>query len=324
MAGWRLHLQTRLPRAIVAIEPPAPGSAVPQKVGPRDRLSERVTQRLDGIDVTLYPTESTSHQLTDSEQALDIEAIVADAPDAMTAGLRAMPIVDLVMDDLSFQVHRPLPRGQVDVTEIVAEPGAAEFLVTPGGLDLAARESSRAEYPNLRGGRPLSLLLRRALRFYIAALAVPRGEEAFILYWTCLEHLFTEEGTEVKEPVNIHDHHVMKRCPECGKTTAQTRHGKGLKGYLGQLGVTPQQAVDLYDLRMMVHGRTPDDTLLSETERLRVLVGKRLAELLSISVDVVQQMPRGFVYAMGTVAAPSGAHRPQISLGPAARGPLGR
>jgi hypothetical protein len=299
MAGWRLHVQTLLPRGIIAIEPPTPGSDVPQKIGLADRLASSVTQRLDDVDVTIDPTRNDSLLLSDSNQTLDIEALVADAPDAIAAGLKAMPLVDFVLDDLSFQVQRPLPRGQVEIFQVVAE-GDADFLVTPGGLDVASRETSRAEYPSVRGGPPLSLTTRRALRYYIAGLAVPKGEEAFILYWTSLEHLFAHEGTEVVEPATIHGHYTIKMCPRCKKSTAQPRHGQSLKRYLTQLGVTPQQADDLYGLRMMVHGRTPDERLLAETERLRMLVGKRLASLLGLPDSVVQPMMIGFMYALGT------------------------
>jgi hypothetical protein len=51
---------------------------------------------------------------------------------------------------------------------------------------------------------------------------------------------------------------------------------------------------------MMVHGRTPDEKLLAETERLRMLVGKRLASLLGLPDSVVQPMMVGFMYALGT------------------------
>jgi hypothetical protein len=234
-------------------------------------------------------------------QVLQIDAVVLDASDAVQAGTVAMPIVDLVLDDLSFQFQEPLPRGQVDVTEVVPGGIGARTLIAPVGLDLVSRlEAEPSSIPNLRvRGGTLPVKLRRALRFYTSALSV-RGEEAFVLYWTSLEHLFAEEGAEVREPVTIHGHHVVEPCPACGKSTVERRHGRSMKAYLAHLGTDEAAASSLYLLRMVVHGRSPDSSLLSQVDLLRVLVGRRLASLLSLPEGLVQPAPFAFVALEGT------------------------
>jgi hypothetical protein len=234
-------------------------------------------------------------------QGITIDAIVEDVDAPFDAALAAMPLVDLVLDDLAFLHQRPLPWGQTDVVEVVEAGQSAQMLLSPGGLDMVSRsQSKRTEFPHLRlkEGK-LSLKVRRALRFYNAAMAVPEGEEAFLMYWTALEHLFSEDGLEVKEPATIHGHHVVDPCPECGKSTMQVRQRRSLEAYLVGMGATPGQAAALYDLRQVAHGRTPDETLFTHVGLLKTLVGVTLAGHMNISPDVVQRRPPQALWAEG-------------------------
>ena len=299
MASWRVSLQTTVPRSAVAAEPPEPGGLLPNRIEFRDSLVPHSLCGLGPIRVTLMPQPATAEY--GHHQVLQVDAVVLEASDAMQAGIVAMPIVDLVLDDLSFQFQEPLPRGQVDVVEVVSGDIGARTLIAPVGLDLIARLAAEPpSFPNLRvRGGTLSVKLRRALRFYTSAFSV-RGEEAFVLYWTSLEHLFAEEGADVREPVTIHGHHVVEPCPACGKSTVERRHGQSMKAYLAHLGTDEAAASSLYQLRMVVHGMSPDSTLLSQTDLLRVLLGRRLASLLSLPEGLVQPAPFAFVALEGT------------------------
>ena len=299
MASWRVSLQTAVPRLAVAAEPPEPGGLLPRRLEFVDSLVPYSLYIPGPVRVSLIPKPAAPEP--GLNQAVEIEALVLDASEAMQAGTVAMPIVDLVLDDLSFQFQQPLPRGQVDVTEVVASGVGPRTLISPFGLDLVSRiEGTPAAFPNLRvPGGTLSVKVRRALRFYTSAMSV-RGEEAFVLYWTSLEHLFAEEGAEVREPVTIHGHHVVEPCPACGKSTVARRQGQSMKAYLVHLGTDGSAASSLYQLRMVVHGRSPDPTLLSGIDSLRVLVGRRLAFLLSLPEGLVQPAPVTFVSLEGT------------------------
>jgi hypothetical protein len=175
-----------------------------------------------------------------------------------------------------------------------------------GGLELVARaESQLAKFPNLHM-RPatVSLKLRQALRFYVAGLAVAPGEEAFLSYWTVLEHLFAEEGRLITGPL-MHHGHAIEKCPVCTRSTVEKRHGESLKPYLVQLGATAESAKALLVLRQVVHGRTPDASTFERVMDLQRLVGQRLAILLGLRPDLIGQPAPLAMWAEGVTDAGS-------------------
>ena len=301
MARWKVTLHTALPKTVRVVS--AADGSLPGPLQWSDPVEATMTVGdFSGVQISLN-ADSLIPAPRDW-QGITIDAIVEDADAPFDAALAAMPLVDLVLDDLAFLLQRPLSWGQTDVVEVVEAGQSAQMLLSPGGLDMVSRsQSKRTEFPHLRlkDGK-ISLKVRRALRFYNAAMGVPEGEEAFLLYWTALEHLFSEDGLEVKEPATIHGHYVVDPCPECGKSTMQVRQRRSLEAYLVAIGATQAQAAALYDLRQVAHGRTPDDTLFTHVGLLKALVGVTLAGQLNISPNVVQQRPAQALWAEGFIS----------------------
>lgn len=282
MTRWIVETRTLTPRAAVAANAFEAGAGLPAQLVFVDLVAPHCIDA-NGSRVTI-----TTSAAADQASQITTIAVEIETDDISEAELRGARVLDAYLDDLSFALQQPLARSQVDTKE---QGGQRRFRLTPINADLMARvDAADDEHPRFHPPRgSIAAAPRRALRFFVRAMAYG-GEEAYALYWIALENLFSHEGApfNVREAVSIHGHHVVATCPVCGRPTDAFRQHPSYVAYLVHLGASTAEAEELWDARQVIHGKTPDARILDRVDRLRVLVGQRLATLLGQPPDAVQ------------------------------------
>lgn len=206
--------------------------------------------------------------------------IEADEP--MQALDQFSPILEFLIDDLSFQVQVGLKimlLDVVDVTEPVAEGDTRDCLSFPfpGGyspkklfasVHLGAIHGRMIpKIPSQVAGR--SSKAQDAVDWYMKSLHVGTDADQFILLWICLEILADLEADKVIEPTILRCKHTLRACPQCDKPTDQFRQGATLRKYLSSFDLGSSDVADLWWMRQLVHGaRSFDNERLDDLGRL--------------------------------------------------------
>jgi hypothetical protein len=197
---------------------------------------------------------------------------------------RVHPALELVLDDLSFQLQTGfvvLQMEILDVTSPIAVGDERDTLLYPYpqgyqqwkfARSTAMGTEAVAIVPTLQADYDtLPKRTQQALDWYIKGLQAPVDADRCIFFWIAFECLETEAVKDIYRAPNCG--HAIEKCPECGKSTSKRVSGQSLKQLLGSVGVPPATGQRLWKMRMMVHGAktfNPDE-LAALGELLQVL-----------------------------------------------------
>ncbi|MBI1758276.1 MAG: hypothetical protein HYR62_03490 [Actinobacteria bacterium] len=259
-----------------------------------DDIPIRLRQALDRVpDVAWGTTEPVE---------LVLEVMSEGAREALDL---ISPMLDLILDDLSFQLQEPLKVLQFevfDVTPPLADGDQREMLLFPfpqgydqyklgrsaafGEVVTTSRVALRARYAEL------SDQVQNALDWYTKALHSPFDADRYIFYWICFEVLRNAFAEKVKESTRLRCGHEIHSCPTCGGPTTQVRQAATTYDFLDALGVDRATAKRLWDMRHLVHGAKSfrPDQLATLGELLQILRSVALAAL-KLAMEIPQDSP---------------------------------
>jgi hypothetical protein len=177
------------------------------------------------------------------------------------------PTLDLIIDDISFQMQAPLKVYELEVIDVtppvaVGEHRESILYPVPNGYDqyklsrsvsMVAMET--VSLIRLRNSYSIfSQSAQDALDWYIKALHAQYDVDRFIFYWIAFEILYRELGEKVEEPTRLRCQHEIVACSQCGKSTSQVRQAASAQKYMATFGIDTQTAKKLWDMRQLVHG----------------------------------------------------------------------
>jgi hypothetical protein len=264
---WRIIAAVRFPIAVMGDKPPEP----PQSLKFVSRIPQKMTTELNGGSVTLGPWLGTPLPLErllgpPAEVAALTLLRLADTPEQALA--EADDLLERILDDLSFQLQeavRILQLEVIDITPPLSVGMTREILIYPfpmgytspkflqsvslGNVNTALIPSLRSEYGI---GEEKT---RAALRWYIKALAAPYEADRFAFNWIALEILCSQSDIVVEKPYAPKCEHEITHCPVCSTPTSRVIKGPTIKKFLTEkIGIDPQQAKELWNMRQMFHG----------------------------------------------------------------------
>ena len=260
------------PKRLVPVEPPDEGDLLPKRLGYESRVRNG-TRELGGLTVALRTTEHPSvpqqEGLSSTHEAAEL-VVQLRGRDPMQALQEAQPIIEFVIDRLSFDLQAPLYIGQtevIDVTPPVEVGEQREMLVFAGypldkfarSVDVGAAQTDPTPALLDSYGDPSSKG-RQALRWYVKALGTPFLQDQFIFLWIASEIFADHAGIEVREPRRMRCGHVIGFCPQCGRETDDKVRGESMKKYLVARRATEELAKEAWALRQMMHGAIPFDS----------------------------------------------------------------
>jgi hypothetical protein len=211
---------------------------------------------------------------------------------------RASPIVEAIIDLMSYEMGAPLAVGQVDFTDVTPpiavgderETGffaAAPFSPYERGTEMEAIQG------RLLGQLPESIdigdsKIAAALRWFVKALGTDLRHDQFIFLWIALEILGDLSDIKVLAPYVGPCQHEIPNCPECNRETSRLVRGATMRAFLEGHGVDGEEARKLWAMRQLMHGAIPfDSKKLEELARLvqvlRAAVNSALKERLGVA-----------------------------------------
>ena len=297
---WRIRAIVPFPKQLVAVEPPPAGEVFPKKLGFTSRIVAE-QREVQGLMIALAPT---SHPLVPQQEGLadQIEAaellVEVDGDSAFAAVERAHPVLELVLDRLSFDMQAALSIIHTDVTDVTPPLAAGEerdhstYASYPGDKFARSEDLGSAfteATPHLRDTTPApDPKVSAALRWYVKALGAPYLHDRFIFLWITLEIFADDSGIAVLEPRPLRCGHLVETCPQCNKPTDQKVRGHSIIAYLQARGAEPELAEKAWKLRQMMHGAMRFDSskladLPAVAQVIRAIVAAELKTALRIS-----------------------------------------
>ena len=212
----------------------------PQQLTPQSRIPVGRRQ-LGGADVFVYKGEkqtappSVRDDLRFSLGHVSVR-LVSAAPGPFAAIQEAVPIFDLVLESMSFQMQAPLQIVGADAIDLSGTPAVGEdrefgqwsglTLPTFRPTALPMQSLSGRVLPDLDLDLPPSdRRANRALDWYLKALVAPYEADHFIFLWIACEVLAADSDFAVSGPYRGPCGHDIQTCPDCGAAT--TRHIQG-------------------------------------------------------------------------------------------------
>lgn len=257
---WRITLLTTFPKSLLSDM----SGGFPEKLEFGTRIEKSMTD-INGVSVRLAPAEGEFPELAHLHMQDPATLIIElDAPTSSEALESATTSIDLVVDDLSFQLQEPLQMYSMrvlDVTPPLHVGDEREFMQYNGYDQYKLSRSTpmgttqTALVPTLRSDyAALSRRTQDALDWYIKSMHTPWDADQYIFLWICFEILRNSNGPKIEEPARLRCQHEIVACPKCGKLTAQVRQAASTYEYLAAFGVEQQLAKDLWGMRQLVHG----------------------------------------------------------------------
>lgn len=246
----------------------SPDGGLPSKLEPVSRIP-RVIGATYGdviIDARAWP-DNTS--LPDPPPGFQYGALRFTVPSTDTAAVldRMAPALELVLDDLAFQLQTALSVMQLETLDIsppLVEGEEREMLLLPFphgyhqwkfAQSTALGSDAVVVVPELRGDfQALSKRTQQALDWYIKGLSAPIDADRFIFLWIALEVLEAEVGIKVNDVYTAACGHQIADCPTCGRSTSRRVAGRSLRALLESIGVDSEVASRMWKMRMLVHG----------------------------------------------------------------------
>jgi hypothetical protein len=231
---WRIESVVAVPLELIATD--ETGEFLPQM-----QSASRIT-RTAGVfgaaEVAVEPVELAYFQIELREPvALRFQVAAADAPAAIKA---ATPVVEDVVESLSFQMQQLVPVVQAEALDVtppveVGEEREALLFPYPHGVPLPKFQASvqlggvaTALSPAIA---PLAADARTeaALGWHLKAMASPFLAEQFILNWIALEMMWRASGVSVETEYVADCGHTIGECPICKAPTAREVRGASIR-----------------------------------------------------------------------------------------------
>jgi hypothetical protein len=323
MRSWQATALVAFPWHMQAAGEPSAEGGLPARLEPVSRIPVGTT-RVGAVSVTFrpWPDDHVFEAIPGCQYAA--LRLTAEAEQAEEALEEISPALELILDDVAFQMQTGLTVRQLELFDITAPVRVGEerevFLFPyPHGYQqwkfsrsTAMGTDSVAVVPSLRPDYDtLPKRTQHALDWYIKGLHAPVDADRFMFFWIALEVLEGQNGRDVTDVYRASCGHAIELCPTCGRSTSKRVAGPSLKQYLQSVGVTAEAAGRIWKMRQIVHGaRTfAPDQLADLAELLQVLRAAVVA-LLKVQLGVPAEQPP-FVGHGGPAIGPFviGGHR---------------
>jgi hypothetical protein len=267
--NWKVTVITTLPQMMVALEPPPPGTRLPNKIGFRSRVTEHTHGDVEGLGwVTIGPGNDIQLAQVPLNTDLIKISFQTKGPTPEESLSQNAAALELLMDDLSFQTQtamRVLMLELLDVTPPVEIGNERENLLYPYPIgwpypkfqETLFHSDSRTRLvpiPRAAAGFRREKT-RAALRWYVKAIATSVDVDRFALLWIALEILCSGSRLRIEKPYRASCGHEIRSCTECGRSTSRAVQGETLTAFLSEeLSVQTADARELWKLRQLFHG----------------------------------------------------------------------
>lgn len=324
MAVWKVTGIVPFPQGVAAGAPPKEGSFLPERLELVSRIPARSETNLGDISVVLKPYVGPplpkSPMETWEPAVLEFRVTEDDAPSAFE---RIAPALEQVLDDLAFQLQEPLRVVQLEAVDIsppanIGDGRAMLLLPFPNGYDqwkfgrtIHMGHVSPVNIPELRQNyEALDRRLQHALDWYIKGLHHAYDADQYIAYWVSLELLRSISKFAIEKPALLRCNHEVIKCPECEQATARFQQKASLVGFLAsELGVDEQTALNLWDMRQIVHGaKTFSGDQMAVLGELVQVLRKAVGDRIKMALGQAPDAPP--VFQAGVAGL-----RPQFGLG---------
>jgi hypothetical protein len=246
----------------------APDGGLPGQLAPASRIPAATDARYGDVIVSTR-TLGEDSALPDAPLGFQygLLSFTTDAGSAASALERVAPALELVLDDLVFQLQSALSVLQLEIIDVsapLAEGEEREMLLMPFphgyqqwkfSQSTALGDARVAIVPRLEGNyAALQPRTQQALDWYIKGLNAPVDADRFIFFWVALEVLEHEVGVDVLDVYTAICGHQVSECPQCGRSTERRVAGQSIRGLLESIGIDAGIASRLWKMRQMVHG----------------------------------------------------------------------
>jgi hypothetical protein len=269
----------------------------------RAQLTSRIPSApgtFQGHEIRTEPVVLAEFQSGDEPQEPAAIVFHTQAADAPTAISTATPIIEDVIETLSFQMQQFLPVVRAELLDVTApvsvgEERQAVLFPYPAGPRLPRFQSflplggvRAALIPTLA---PLDLSAPRsdaALGWHLKAMTSPFIAEQFMLNWIALEILWRSSGVSVETDYVAACGHTITICPICSEPTTREVRGASIRRYLTDVGgITEEQARQMWRIRQVFHGDVAFDSdemnaLPTVVQVLRMVVVMELKKVMQI------------------------------------------
>jgi hypothetical protein len=263
-------------------------------------------RRYGDITVAVTKLVDARSQLYDDNPQIECVELIADVPagnEAFSAVEKLAPVLETLVDLMSFEMATPLGLGQMNVIDITPpvsigdERDWAAFASAP--TDRHARAIDMQAVQGMVLGRlPESVEIgdsktAAVLRWFVKALSTDFLHDQFIFLWIAFEILCDASDVRVREPYVGPCGHEVIVCPVCEEPTTRMVRGATMRAFLHRFGVSQDQAKELWRMRQLMHGAIPFDSeklagLGTFLQSLRAVVAAGLkARLVDVPRDVV-------------------------------------
>jgi hypothetical protein len=268
---WCIIAGIKLTLIPIGDKPPEPGSMLPQSLKFISRIPRKISSKVDGCLITLQPWLGEPlplDGLSDSPSELAALTLLREAETPELALSEADNLLELIIDDLSFQIQEVIhihALSVVDVTPPLELGMTREILMYPFPMGYTSpkfRQTFSLENfktiatPKLRSVYGFeNEKTRAALRWYVKGLAAPFDADKFAFYWVSLEISCSQSDVVVEKPYAPSCGHEIAICPVCQTPTSRVINGPTIKKFLTEkLGISLETAKQLWSMRQMFHG----------------------------------------------------------------------
>jgi len=266
---WRVSTVLVAPTA-VPIAAPGP----PEHVEFQSRIPEQTKTYGDTtIAIAKFSEEHYPRdQYGDSPQieCLELMAHVSAGVGAISAVEKLGPMLETLIDLMSFEMGASLSLGHMDVLDITSPVSIGDertlCIFSSSPLDRHVRSiEMQAIQGALLGRLPESVDIpdsdtAAVLRWFVKALGTDLLHDQFIFLWIALEILCDASDIIVTAAYTCPRGHEIGTCPECDTSTTKMVRGLTIRAFLASFGVGEDQAKALWAMRQMMHGAVPFDS----------------------------------------------------------------
>lgn len=279
---------------------------LPEQLTPQSRIPT-AQREIDGARVFVYEGDRQSiPQIRDDLRFSAGQLVVrldSDAEDPMAATQDAMPVLDRVLESLSFQMQTALQIHGVRVIDLTGSPVVGEERIYGQWSGFATPTFRPTSVPmESLVGRivpdlgvdldPGDARANRALDWYLKALTAPFEADHFIFLWIACELLAADSELKVSEPYRGPAcGHLIAECPACGAPTTKPVQGQTMQRWLTEgFGVDEDLAKRMWKARQMLHGAFAFDSAVMDelpelAQWLRAVVVKEVKRRLRVPDD---------------------------------------
>lgn len=303
MHRWRIRIALPLPDLMEAEFEAGPPGAGPSAMRHVRWLQRSATLAVGSSSARLQawkgpglPPQLAGAQVADLSLWIDAH----DARDALDA---ATPLLEDLVDGLTFQLQRPITPVQLEVIDVTlpAVPGDERAgLLLPFPQGFVPSTYFRTEptpgpavrtNPELKLLKPSSRKARAAFSWYVKALHTQYDADRFVMLTVALDLLYQASNIRVDEPYVAPCKHTIAECPKCMRSTARPVLGRGIRKFLtDRLGILDADAKRIWELRQIVHGDSDPKTwdladLAMQTHGLQAALGDALKSAVGFGPD---------------------------------------